>query len=74
MRDYDKENQADDYRNDKMSDLACDNDHLRNKLIEIREVYTDSKGVKAPTMQEHYLINLNRQMYKIACDALDKTK
>jgi len=70
---YDKENQADDYRNNKMSDLACDNDYLRDKLVEIREVYAGSEGIKAPTASEQYLMTLCRMTYKIACDALDKT-
>ncbi len=74
MKDYDKFNQADDYRNDKMSDLACDNDYLRNSLADIREVYAGLEGIPVPTNNERYLMLRCHQMYKIACEALDKTQ
>lgn len=73
MKEYDKANQADDLRNDKMSDLACDRDFLQSSLAEIREVWAGSDGLIPVTPREMYLARLCHQMCEIACNALDKT-
>jgi len=73
MRDYDDENQADDYRNNKMSDLASENESLKNALYDIREVFIGSEGFVPETCPEAYLKRLFRQMFDIANKALRRT-
>lgn len=66
MRDYDAANKADDDRNSKMSDLACQNDEMRKALFEIRELWLASTEKKPKTAYELYLLLMCRKMYRIA--------
>lgn len=78
---FDKENIADDERNNLLSDRAQELDELRYKhyqlicsLENIKEVWTGSDGTKINTEIELYLERICRQMYLLASEALLQDK
>lgn len=74
MRDDDEENQADDYRNDKMSDLAYENERLRESLAEIRDVWAGLEGLSSDLSNEIYLFSRLRETFQLACEAIERSK
>ena len=73
MKQYDAENQADDQRNSKMSDLAQDNDVMRIALHDIVEIYAGLEGFRAVTITEEYMHLRLRETYLTASKALKRT-
>ncbi len=78
---YDKENLADDERNDTLSRLLQrrDEQELKNfnlisDLEKIKEVWNGSEGIKINTTGEAYLERLCREMFLLASESIVKNK
>lgn len=69
---YDKGNLADDTRNNKMSDLAQDNEFMQKVLREITEIWAGSEAVICSTSSEHYLKKLCTDMYNCSARVLQQ--
>ncbi len=78
---FDRENIADDERNDILSRLLQRRDELELKnfqlisdIEKIKEVWTQSKGAKTSTLIEVYLEFLCKEMFLLACETINKNK